>query len=257
MKSSVLFALAFASSFARAQATFEVASIHPFDPNANATCITGVDIQAGGRFRAPCITLQGLVATAFNISMWQLSGGEPWITKDNYSVDAKPTGSVAPTLNLRHAWFDIEDERLRQMLQALLAERFHLKVHRETRQGTVYVLTKSGKPVPMRPHDSKANSGAGYGDMGYAGGQYNMYNTSMAGMAKYAANYFFHAPVVDQTGIKGSFDYRQRTPDLDPDYGNTTDYLLHFIAECGLKLEKTTGPVEMLVIDHVERPTEN
>ena len=69
-----------------------------------------------------------------------------------------------------------------------------------------------------------------------------MYNTSMAGMAKYVANYYFHAPVIDQTGIAGSFDYRQRTPDLDPDF---------------TRLEKTTGAVETLVIDHAERPTEN
>ena len=86
-----------------------------------------------------------------------------------------------------------------------------------------------------------------------------MYNTTMPQLARFAADYVLHATVMDRTNLPGAFDYRQAEPpsDADVDYRDTNDAFLRFLPEIGLKLERTKGPVETLVIDHAERPSSN
>jgi uncharacterized protein (TIGR03435 family) len=95
------------------------------------------------------------------------------------------------------------------------------------------------------------------GDIGFAGGRWVLFNVAMPQLAKFAEDYFLHAPVMDRTGLSGSFDYRQptRLPDSEVDYGDPP--FLQLIPELGLKFETATGPVETFVIDHAERPTPN
>src|SRR5262245_49708398 len=134
---ALIFAAAMAAQPGAAQSEFEIASIKPIDPNAGIH-MTGLQIFPGGRIVIPTTSLKGLIVTAFGLSYWQLSGGEPWMEKDLYDVEAKPPANLQPAItNLRHGLFDIDDERLRQMLQALLSDRFHLKFHRETKTGKV------------------------------------------------------------------------------------------------------------------------
>jgi uncharacterized protein (TIGR03435 family) len=79
--------------------------------------------------------------------------------KELYDVEAKPPESdQSNSWNVRYTWWRIEDERLRQMLQALLLERFHLKFVRENSTGPIYLLQKSGKALLLRP--TKAGSAA-------------------------------------------------------------------------------------------------
>jgi uncharacterized protein (TIGR03435 family) len=84
------------------------------------------------------------------------------------------------------------------------------------------------------------------------------YASSMPQLAKYAADYIAHIPVLDRTELSGPFDYKQRLPDLEPNYGpDQTDTFLHFLSELGLKLERSKGPVESFVIDHAAKPSPN
>jgi uncharacterized protein (TIGR03435 family) len=240
---------------------FEVASVKPVEPNV--PHLVGAKVYPGGRVVITTMPLKALTAIAFRLSMWQISGGDAWISKDEYDVEAKPSASLRPGIkDLRYTNFGIEDERLREMLQALLIGRFQLKFHREAKTGDVYRLERSGKALGLRP--AKTPSGAdgapdsnSFGSIGYVGGRWGIYATSMPQLAKYAADNVLHAPVVDRTELSGIFDYKQRQADLEPNYTDNADSFLRFIPELGLKLERGKGPVEIFVIDHAAKPSPN
>jgi uncharacterized protein (TIGR03435 family) len=243
---------------------FEVASIKPTDPNA--MHLLGFKIYPGGRVVASALPLKSLIAAAFGLSYWQISGGESWIEKDEYEIEAKPPASLQPSItNLRYSWFGIEDEHLREMLQALLMARFQLKFRRETKESTVYLLERSGKRLALRASGkdeerAKVMGDANFsGDVGFAGGRWVIFNTTMPQLAKFAADHMLHVPVIDSTGLSGPFDYKQPNalPDSEVDYSDPIGPFLNLIPEIGLKLERSRGPVETFVIDHVEKPSPN
>jgi uncharacterized protein (TIGR03435 family) len=149
---------------------FEVATIKPTDPHG--VHMAGAHLYPGGRVVISATPLLGLVAIAFRLSFWQISGGDAWVQKDTYDVQAKPPGSQqASFTNLRYSWYGIGDERLREMLQALLIERFQLRFHRETKTGTVFLLERNGKPLKLRPTDASESNGYS-GNVGFAAGRW-------------------------------------------------------------------------------------
>ena len=167
------------------------------------------------------------------------------------------------TFRLKHTNFGIDDEHLREMLQAVLRDRFQVKFHRETKSGNVYVLERSEKPLllqrfepPAAVSDAVAIRDS-FGSIGYVGGKWGIFKTSMPELAKFAADFYLHAPVVDRTQLGGLFDYRQSQPDLDPRYTDHVDSFLSMIEAIGLKLERSKGPVETFVIDSAAKPTSN
>ena len=201
---------------------FEVATIKPPDPNMKKG--SSIEIYPGGRVLLFQYSLPSLVGTAFRHSRAQIANnGGAWIQDEVFTVEAKAPASAGIT-NLNHSLFDIDDERLRQMLQTLLIERFQLKVRRETRTGDVYQLTRTSKALRL---------------------------------ASFASTTMVRAPVVDVTNVSGSFDYRQPNPDLDPKYEgpeHATSFL-QMLDSVGLELKRSRGPVEWLVIDSAARPT--
>jgi uncharacterized protein (TIGR03435 family) len=241
---------------------FEVATIKPIDTRAGAMHQSGADVYPGGRIVLPTVDLKSLISTAFDLAGWQLSDGEEWMGKEQYDVVAKAPEDSKP-YDLRHTWFRIEDPRLRQMLQALLIDRFQLKVHRETRTGQVYLLVKSGKAIPVKPTDtpSAPRASEGFGSVGVAGDTWVMYNTSMRQLANFVGDFYLNRPVLDQTGLSGSYDFKWKmllaNPDQPDSQLGSKDELMQFIQVMGLKLKPSTGLVETLVIDHAEPPSEN
>jgi len=236
---------------------FEVASVKPVEPNV--PHMVGVRIYPGGRTVISTMTLKSLVVVAFRLSFWQVSGGDSWVEKDEFDIEAKPADNWRASIkDLRYTLFGIEDEHLREMLQALLIDRFQLKFHRETRTGDVYRLVPSGKELRLRPAESPSGADpSAFGSIGYAGAQWGIYATTMPQLAKYASDHILRAPVLDRTELSGSFDYKQRLPDLEPNYSDPSESFLRFLPEMGLKLERSKGPVEVLVIDHAARPSAN
>jgi uncharacterized protein (TIGR03435 family) len=241
---------------------FEVASVKPVDPNV--PHMVGVEVYPGGRVVISGLSLKALTATAFRLSYWQISGGDAWTEKDDYNVEAKPAENLRSSIkDLRHTLFGIEDEHLREMLQALLIDRFQLKFHREAKTGDVYLLERNGKALGLRPTEipsagaDLAADRSSFGSIGYAGGRWVISATAMPQLAKFASDYVLHAPVLDRTELSGSFDYKQRLPDLEPNYSDNSDSFLRLIPELGLKLERSKGPVEIFVIDYVGKPSPN
>ncbi|MDR3698459.1 MAG: M56 family metallopeptidase [Candidatus Sulfopaludibacter sp.] len=242
---------------------FEVASIKPADRNSRRLCC--ITIHPGARVDIHALSLKTLVTAAFRLSSFQVSGGDAWTEQDEYDIEAKPPEALRSSIKtLRYTWYGIEDEHLRQMLQALLIDRFQLKFHRETRTGDVYVMARSARPLALRPTEipqavaGLTSDDGSIGTVGYAGARWGVFNTSMPQLAKFASDFVLHVPVLDRTKLSGPFDYRQRQPDLEPTYsGDQSDSFLRFLQEAGLKLERTKGPVEYFVIDRAARPAPN
>lgn len=241
------------------QPAFEVATIKPFDTK-NGVVEAGFHVYPGGRLVAHAVPLKSLIVAAYDVGYWQLSGGEDWMEKEVYDVEAKPAAQSGE-YSIRHTRFGIADDRVRQMLQSLLADRFHLQVTRETKTGPVYLLERSNKTLLLKPTkysaDQPVNGTAGFsGEVEYAGGHFFVFDSSMPQLAKFGSNYILHKPVIDKTGLEGSFDYR------DPDYRTEQEMDFQgafpaFLQQVGLKLTSSQGPVETLVIKHAERPSPN
>jgi len=178
-------------------------------------------------------------------------------------VEAKPSEADSARIrNLRFSIFTIEDPTLRKMLQALLIERFHLKIHRETRTGDVLLLERNNKEFRFAPPTIRVSEQAqrmypeNFSSIGYVNGKWSIFQTSMAQLAAFAGDFVFHQPVLDRTGLTGQFEYRQPQPDLEPKYsGDLSASFTDYLRNAGLKLERSKGPVETLIIDHAEKPS--
>jgi len=190
---------------------------------------------------------------------------------DFYSVEAKMDGPTADALSkLRPDQLKLARQK---MLQSLLQERFGLKVHRETKDGPVYLLVvakggtklhepKAGVEPEFRNPDGTAMDG--YAQITSAG--FIAHALSAPRIAKLLSS-AVERPVVDKTGLSGAFDFTLEfareltiTEPHDDESAADSGGISIFTAvqqQLGLKLEPGKGPVDMIVIDHVEKPSGN
>jgi len=187
-----------------------------------------------------------------------------------YDVSAKPPDSgEAARPDARYTLFHIDDPRLRALLQTLLMERFQLHIHLETRTGSIYLLERSGDKLALQPAkaalhsesedgaaDQNASMPNGEGSIGGAGG-WAIFDTTMPQLAQYASDFILHRPVIDRTELSGAWNYwaTRDPPDMPVDEHNKT--FLDVLHQTGLKLERSEGPVESIVIDGAQPPSEN
>ena len=240
---------------------FEAATVRPANPEHNSM---STHVYPGGRLVMTHYTLKTLIQVAFEIPYWGISGGDPWAASDEFDVEGKPPASAVPQIhNLRYSLFSIPDDSLRAMLQSLLIDRFHLKFHRETKTGDVYILRRSAGPLRLKPTEQPSpenpdpQNNKSFGSIGRGNG-WSIFVTSMPDLARFASTFVIRAPVIDQTGLEGPFDYRQKsdrdgTNNVDDNLGTFRD----FLSEAGLKLDRDKGRVETFVIDHAEKPSAN
>jgi len=239
---------------------FEVATVKPVDRSA--PVIIETIVYPGGRLVIRAASLATLVSSAYGVSAWQVSGGETWMRQDLYAIEAKPSPEMQSRItNLRTTWTGVEDTSLKLMLQSLLRDRFKLDVRRESATGTVYTLERNGQPLRLKEAVQREARGgnSNLGTAGYAGGRWVIGGMSMEQLAGFASN-LLRAPVRDQTGLEGAFDYRQAEPDVDPKYGDqqfSQESFLRMIPELGLRLRRTEGLVDKFVIVAAQRPLEN
>lgn len=236
---------------------FEVASVKPSSPNQRE--MNGFYTYPGGRIVGQGCRLQFLMMVAFNVQRWQISGGPGWtdlITGDSYDIQAiPPASSQAAHLNPAIAKNPPSDEQ-RQMLQALLMDRFQLRYHIEQREGPVYLLERGKGELKLSPpKDPNTFPWAGAVSGGWFGGGIRGENISMPQLAV-RLNRFLERPVLDQTGLQGSFDFEYRNNDGQND-ADITGFLLTAMKAIGLELKSGKGPIQTIVIDHAERPSPN
>jgi uncharacterized protein (TIGR03435 family) len=234
---------------------FEAATIKPCSPN-SATAI-GFLSYPGGRVVFGHSTLKTILYFAYDIPQARIQGGPDWAARDEYEITAVPPDSAASrTANQPPRKATPSDEQ-RRMLRSLLADRFALKVHTETAQRPVYLLTLGSKKLQLQEpkyKDSDARFAVVTKQGGFIDGETFGQNISMTLVAKLLGTRL-DLPVIDETGLTGNYDFH-----LDADDPENHDYptaVFDAMERLGLKLKRGTGPVETLVIDHVERPTEN
>ncbi len=219
----------------------------------------GCLVYPGGRVVIGNSTLQMLIEYVFDVQWFQVSGGPAWMRDHQYryDIEARPPSTFKSSkANPSTPKAPLNQEQ-REMLQALLIDRFQLQFHRETRQGPVYLLTLGKGALKLKEVKDKGEfewvgslQGAGINGDGLTGK-----NISMPVLAQRLSQYL-KKPVFDQTGLKGFFDFRieYATDDAQPDI---ISCILTSLQGIGLKLKPSQGPVETIVIDHVEKPSAN
>ncbi len=234
---------------------FDAATIKPANPK---NSIVGMFTYPGGRILCTNCTLQYLAMEAFGLQAWQISGGPSWVDDVQYDVEAKPPiSSAASKLNNPIIKTPPSSEQ-REMLQSLLMDRFQLKIHRVPKEGPVYILSRGDKPLKLEPPKDKD----GFSWAGRVGGGVVTDASGLAGtnisMPQLTARLsgFLNRPVLDETGIAGSFDFKYESGDEDPN-SDVASGIAMSLREIGLKLAPGKGPVESIVIDHIERPSAN
>jgi uncharacterized protein (TIGR03435 family) len=236
-----IFAALVVFAMAQSPPSFEVASIRR---DLSGSQNTQINVSEGGRVTFTNASLKTLIRNAYGILSFQLAGEPGWIDTEMYDIDAR-TGSPGK----------ISQERFRALLQSLLADRFQLKVHRETREGTVYVLyVDKGGPKfkeSAGPRTDGMNTSKSPHEVRMKGTA-----ASMAILASNLGNQLGRF-AVDKTGLNGAYDF---TLEWDPEQSAESTRPSIFTAlreQLGLRLESEKDPMEMLVIDNAERASEN
>jgi uncharacterized protein (TIGR03435 family) len=250
---------------AAAPLAYDVVSIRPARSGTSAdsrgiiTERTGIRTTADGASFENA-NLKALIANAYNVKDNAIVDVPDWADSAHYDIDAKVVpdpGAPPPALTT---------PQRRQMLQSLLADRFHLVVHRDTKDAPIYELdlAKGGSKLHQStPTDAPAPNGhpspVGF-PMMFGPGKVSGQSISISSLTDLLTAQL-HRPVVNKTGLTGKYDLNlQWTPDwADADAPDVSGPSLFTAVEeqLGLKLTASHGPVTTLVIDRIERPTPN
>jgi bla regulator protein blaR1 len=258
---------------------YDVASIKPNKSGDNRTMMmfTPDGLTATGG------SLMMLIMSAYGVNPHQISGAPVWLTSERYDIEAKMDPATAE--ELRKLSEDQRRAATQHMLQMLLADRFKLRVHQETKDLPIYalVVAKNGpklqeaKPGDTYPNGMKGPDGrSGAGLM--LGGKEGLtaQGIPIANLVRHLSLQLGRT-VIDKTGLTGEYDFTLKwTPDgiqgamfRGPESGQPSPTSAAFPdssgpslftaleEQLGLKLESQKGPVEIVVLDHVERPSEN
>lgn len=263
--------------------SFEVATVKPTESGDNRFMIM---MQPGGRFVATA-TLKMLMGFAYRVRDFQISGGPQWIATDRWNIEGKAEeGSISPPTG---SPFDPTlPNPMLMMVQSLIEDRFQARIHRETRELPVYelVVAKGGPKIklsedqsPFRPPERGAppppppqpGGPTPRGSFRMGRGDLEANGVPLANFVQ-SLSQQLGRPIVDKTELKsGLYDFKlQWTPELGqgpglpgpeappPSVDASGPSIFTAIQEqLGLRLESTKGPVEILVIDSVQKPTEN
>jgi bla regulator protein blaR1 len=257
---------------------FEVASIKPSAPDQHGTFIRS---SPGGRLDINNMPLKELIVLAWRIQPFQVSGGPSWIESAHYDISAKSEGNPQQGENFL-------------MVQSLLTDRFQLKIHHETKELPVYALVVANKDGKLGPQLTESKEGSctqfdrskplpppepgqppalGCGGMWMGPDRITAVGIPISQLSPVLSR-ILGRTVLDKTGLTGNYNIKaQWTPDqsqlqalaagapadepvpqFDP---NGPSIFTALQEQLGLKLESQKGPVDILVIDHVERPSEN
>lgn len=236
--------------------SFATISIRPTPADQH---VSGFSTSAVGRFTATATTVQDLIFYAYDERT--ISGGPEWMRSARFDIDARVDDSLAPS------WKQLppmqRDEQVRTMIRSMLEEKFKLQVRRETQDVPIYalVVARDGPkltPSPITLPGSKPVSHTERGGPRLTPGFHTLTvkNVTMISLSDQLADQpDVDRMVVDRTGLTGIYDFTLTWSASKDGSGPTLFQALE--DQLGLKLEPTNGPVEVLIIDHVERPSEN
>jgi uncharacterized protein (TIGR03435 family) len=238
---------------------FEVATIKPSAPHSGGPLRAGLQMAPGGRLIATNFTLKMLIEQAYQVKDFQISGGPAWLGTERFDINAKGAGDGP-----------IGPNSLRPFLASLLKERFHLEFHRERKEAAVYHLVQAKGGTKLKAVDAPAGPGPqrqqvrlGRGLLEAQQAPLSLLVTQLAGAVG--------RNVIDKTELKGLYNIKlEFTPEpglAGPGGGGGPQHAGDSPAapsvftavqeQLGLKLEPAKGPVDILIIDRAEKPTEN
>ena len=239
---------------ADAPTTFEVATIKPSNPDFQGKLFTvkGREVLTLGT------TLNDLITFAYNVHTRQVTGGAPWMESDKYDVTGRPLAEGTPN-----------DRQLREMIRTLIEDRFKLTIHRDKREMPAYAITVGSNGPKLARNETNPN---GLPSLLFKGlGMLPAVNATMSDLARVMQTAVLDRPVIDRTGLQGRFDFTLnwtadesqfrsmgvRVPPPPADGSGPPGLFTAIQEQLGLRLESVTAPVEVIVIDRVERPTAN
>jgi uncharacterized protein (TIGR03435 family) len=215
--------------------TFEVASVRAVNPPAGPHVVSLLINH--GRLNIEAAELRQIVGLAYAIQRVRVLGGPGWADADQFDIAAKAEN------------VDATRDDIRVMLQALLADRFKLAVHRETKEIPAYSVVV-GKTGAKLKESEPGRKGRMIDTVSPSGVKQTLFESmSFRVLVNMLAN-TLGSPVEDQTGLTGVYDYTFDWPDA----GSS---LFASLEELGLKLEAKKTAVEVLIIDRVEKPSAN
>ena len=228
-------------------ASYEAASVKPHD-NTAAVAYASVLRSRPGEYHVVNITAAGLLQFTFRVRPYQLAGAPDWMLKDKWEVEIKAPGS-----SMR--------DQAGQILK-VLEDRFKLRVHKETRELPIHTLTRT-RPDALGYAITPPKSCP---DGSMSGALANWW--IKCGDWRFVVDYigsYLDRPLDDRTGITGQYDVKLEWtppalgtgPDSVPIAGDNISIFTAIRDQLGVKLDSGRGPVEMLVIDHIEPPDPN
>jgi uncharacterized protein (TIGR03435 family) len=236
----------------------------------------GIQLMPGGGLRANNVTLRVLLTLAYDVRDFQISGGPPWLGSQLYDIQARSgtdsdaSASPEQIQKLTDEQRKTFQEQMRERLRALLAERFQLVLHHETKEVPVYVLevAKSGPKF-----QEAKEAGPNRGRMRMGRGELQGEGIQIQFLVQVLSNQL-RRPVLDKTDLKGNYDIKLTwTPDGSQGFGpgplppgveappppdpNGPTIFTAVQEQLGLRLESQKGPVDMIVIDRAEKASDN
>jgi uncharacterized protein (TIGR03435 family) len=251
----VIALLVLAATIVRAQSSdaerprFDVASVKP---NTNSEGVIRFAIQPGGRLVATDIPVKQLVRAAYTLQLYQIVDAPSWTESERFDITAVTERELRED---NVAWSPGGKYALVQlMMQSLLAERFNFRAHFEERQGQVYALVlddtdRAAKGLaPARPCGTDCGMQIGSGSL-------RAPNVELPLLAELLSQ-LTGRPVTDATGLAGAFAITLRwTPESQEANSDAPSLFTALQEQLGLRLDARRGPIRMLVIDSVNRPT--
>ena len=228
-----------ALAFGQTPAAFEVTSV-----KLNTTLHNGIGNKfTPGNARWTNVPLKALIGEIYRVKSYQILGGPAWLDSERWDIEGKAAGAAS-------------NREMLPMMEALLADRFQLRLHRETRQLPVYRLTVAKGGVKMtdaHPQDAEHRWGTTPGP-----GSLMMKGATMQEFAWWLSAQL-QQPVVESTGLTGRYDLKVEWAEDDNTAAETAKWPVFGAVErqLGLRLESAKGPVDVLVIDRVEKANGN
>lgn len=225
---------------------FEVATVKP-----SKSAGVSLRLSPSGLFETTGTSLRDLIKFAYDLHPREIIGGPSWLETEKYDVTGKPDKPGKPDLN-----------RVKVMVQKLLADRFQITFHRDKRELSLYAVKVAKSGAKLTKNDSDPN---GLPNFTMGPRELRFRNATMAEFAGIlqGVGSIVDRPVVDQTGLGSTrYDFILRwTPNTSQPPADNADappgLFTAFQEQLGLKLEPTKAPADVLAIDHAERPSAN
>lgn len=244
--------------------TFDVASIRE-NKQINSYTMSIINPVHAGTFVVTSFSALDLIKFAYGKDSFQISAAPDWMSKARFDIQTKSDPVVDEAL--KRLGDDQAKLEKKHMLQMLLADRFNLKVHQEVKELPAFALVvlKGGSKIyPAKAEEAPDEPGMPpiyQRNYGIRGLEFIVKGATMESFAQVLEGQF-QTPVSDKTGLVGTYDftlqYHGTETDDSTDDGNIWPPIRRAIQEqLGLKLERTKAPVTILVIDHIEKPSEN